>query len=96
VTDKHLKKGHRGDEAEPQEIQVPRHRHRRHRNSRLHDSGWSEEHGSPLLKELVGSGIAKWKDVTALVLGQLNPSQSARCLASSEGFKRRYGKGKHE
>jgi CheY-like chemotaxis protein len=46
-----------------------------------------------LLRTLIESGIGSWKDVTALVLGHLNPSQVGTSLASSEGFKRRYGKG---
>lgn len=59
----------------------------------LHDSTWSEEEWFRLLQQLIDSGIGKWKDVTALVLGHLNPSQVGTSLASSEGFKRKYGKG---
>jgi hypothetical protein len=46
-----------------------------------------------LLKNLIDSGVGSWKDVTALVLGHLNPSQVGTSLASSDGFKQRYGKG---
>ena len=59
----------------------------------LQDRGWTAEEWFALLKSLVDSGAATWKDVTALVLGHLNPSQVGTSLASSEGFKRRYGKG---
>ncbi len=59
----------------------------------LHDSGWSDAEWLQLLQTLVDSGIFGWKDVTALVLGHLNPSQVGTSLASSAGFKRRYGKG---
>jgi hypothetical protein len=59
----------------------------------LHDSTWSEEQWLSLLETLVQSGVGTWKDITALVLGHLNPSQVGTSLASSDGFKRRYGKG---
>jgi hypothetical protein len=59
----------------------------------LHDSGWSEDEWYQLLQTLIKAGIGSWKDVAALVLGHLNPSQVGTSLASSEGFKRKYGKG---
>jgi len=59
----------------------------------LHDSKWSEEQWLGLLETLVETGVGTWKDITALVLGHLNPSQVGTSLASSVGFKRRYGKG---
>lgn len=59
----------------------------------LHDRGWTEDQWLQLLQSLINSGIGSWKDVTALVLGHLNPSQVGTSLASSEGFKRKYGKG---
>jgi hypothetical protein len=59
----------------------------------LQDSTWSEDQWQDLLHTLVESGVANWKNITALVLGHLNPSQVGTSLASSEGFKRRYGKG---
>jgi len=59
----------------------------------LHDRTWSEDQWLGLLQTLVESGVGSWKDITALVLGHLNPSQVGTSLASSEGFKRRYGKG---
>jgi hypothetical protein len=57
------------------------------------DRGWSERQWLRLLQTLTESGIVGWKEVTALVLGHLNPSQVGTSLASSKGFKRRYGKG---
>lgn len=59
----------------------------------FHDRGWSEEEWFNLLCKLIEMGAGSWKDVTALVLGHLNPSQVGTSLASSVGFKRNYGKG---
>jgi hypothetical protein len=62
----------------------------------LYDRDWSEQDWSRLLHHLVEQGYLgphAWRDVTALVLGHLNPSQVGTGLASSDGFKRRYGKG---
>lgn len=59
----------------------------------LHDRGWTEDQWRQLLERLIDTGIGTWKDVTALVLGHLNPSQVGTSLASSDGFKRKYGKG---
>ncbi len=59
----------------------------------LHDRNWSEEQWQDLLKKLIETGVGGWKEVTALVLGHLNPSQVGTSLASSRGFKRKYGKG---
>lgn len=60
----------------------------------LHDSSWTDEEWHGLLRSLVDNGMASWKDVASLVLGHLNPSQVGTSLASSKGFKRKYGKGK--
>ena len=82
--------GHLSGEATPQDVpasDIPEPKFG------LHDSGWSEEEWRRLLQTLIESGIGSWKDITALVLGHLNPSQVGTSLASSEGFKRRYGKG---
>lgn len=59
----------------------------------LHDSTWTEDQWLGLLETLVETGVGTWKDITALVLGHLNPSQVGTSLASSDGFKRKYGKG---
>lgn len=60
----------------------------------LYDSSWTDDQWQQLLLTLVDSGMASWKDVTTLVLGHINPPQVGTSLASSEGFKRRYGEGK--
>ncbi len=59
----------------------------------LHDSAWSEDQWRELIYSLVDNEIADWRELAALILGHLNPSQTGTSLASSEGFKRRYGKG---
>jgi hypothetical protein len=59
----------------------------------LHDRDWTEDEWHQLIQRLVETGLISWEEVTSLVLGQLNPSQVGTSLASSEGFKRRYGKG---
>jgi hypothetical protein len=79
---------HFPDEATPQEVSeraIP--------EFGLHDRSWSEDQWLELLRTLVDSGAGSWKEITALVLGHLNPSQVGTSLASSKGFKRRYGKG---
>src|SRR5262245_2606525 len=60
----------------------------------LHDADWSVDHWRTLVENVVQRGMATWKDIAGLVLGHLNPSQVGTSLASSEGFKRKYGKGK--
>ena len=59
----------------------------------LYDSSWTEGQWRELLESLVDQEMASWQDVAALVLGHLNPPQVGTSLASSEGFKRNYGKG---
>src|SRR5213076_1601838 len=59
----------------------------------LQDSTWSQGQWQGLLRTLVESGVVSWQEITALVLGHLNPSQVGTSLASSDGFKNRYGKG---
>ena len=57
------------------------------------DRTWSENAWRALLERLVHDGLLSWKEVTSLALGHMNPSQVGTSLASSEGFKRKYGKG---
>jgi hypothetical protein len=79
---------HFPDEATPQEVPeqaIP--------EFGFHDRTWSEDQWLGLLQTLVESGTASWKDIAALVLGHLNPSQVGTSLASSKGFKKKYGKG---
>lgn len=57
------------------------------------DEHWAEEKWKSLLEHLISSELLTWKEIAALTLGHLNPSQVGTSLASSEGFKLRYGKG---
>lgn len=59
----------------------------------LHDSAWSEDQWQKLIELFVKNGMASWRELAALILGHFNPSQTGTSLASSDGFKRRYGKG---
>ena len=59
----------------------------------LKDQWWEDCQWSHLLESLVADGFLTWKEIAALTLGHLNPPQVGTSLASSEGFKRRYGKG---
>ena len=80
------------DEAAPEEIKVPTPPHP-DQEFGLDDSRWSQDDWRALTTDLVESGMCTWKEIAALVLGHLNPSQFGTSLASSEGFKTRYGKG---
>jgi|GEM_PF-2152862 len=60
---------------------------------KFNDETWTENEWEALLKDLISKKLVSWKDITALVLGHMNPSQVGTSLASSEGFKQRYGKG---
>jgi len=57
------------------------------------DNKWSEDQWHALLQSLIDSQLLSWKEITTLCLGHMNPSQVGTSLASSEGFKKRYGKG---
>jgi len=92
VSDNEVDLGNLPGEATPQEVEVPAETPAPPTFG-LHDSSWANEQWLDLLRTLVESDIISWKEVTALVLGHLNPSQVGTSLASSEGFKRRYGKG---
>jgi hypothetical protein len=83
---------HLPGEATPQDVGVPAETPEPP-SFGLHDSTWSDNQWLDLLETLINAGIVSWKEVTALVLGHLNPSQVGTSLASSQGFKRRYGKG---
>jgi hypothetical protein len=72
-------------EAKPQELNLPS--APQSPSFGLHDSGWSQNQWFQLLQQLVQMNIVDWKDITALVLGHLNPSQVGTSLASSPGFK---------
>lgn len=57
------------------------------------DDQWDEQQWKSLLENLVACNLLTWKEITALTLGHMNPPQVGTSLASSEGFKRCYGKG---
>ena len=59
----------------------------------LYDRSWSDEQWHELVISLVERDIASWRELASLILGHLNPSQVGTSLASSKGFKKRYGKG---
>lgn len=54
------------------------------------DSDWTEEHWQKLLKELVDAGLVKYKEIAALVLGHLNPSQVGTSIASKKSFQKQF------
>jgi len=54
------------------------------------DSDWSDEHWASLLEHLVESEMVSYKDVAALVLGHLNPSQVGTSIASNKSFQKNY------
>lgn len=81
---------HSEDEATPQDLTVdlaPK------TGYGLQDSAWSEDQWKNLVASFVENDLASWRELAALILGHLNPSQTGTSLASSDGFKRRYGKG---
>lgn len=58
------------------------------------DNEWSEERWKGFLNELVDDKLLSWKEVASVITGQLNPVQVGTAVASAEGFKKHYGKGK--
>lgn len=54
------------------------------------DADWTEEHWHSLLATLIGHGILSWREVTALTLGHLNPSQVSTSIASKPAFQRNF------
>ncbi len=52
------------------------------------DSGWSAHDWKQLLEWLVESGLVTNKEVAALTLGHLNPSQVGTSIASKKSFQR--------
>lgn len=60
---------------------------------RFNDAALREDEWKDLLENLIDDGLLSWKEIATLTLGHINPSQVGTSLASSEGFKRRYGKG---
>ena len=62
-------------------------------NKKFNDEEWKADEWRTLLERLIAEGMISWKEITTLTLGHMNPSQVGTSLASSDGFKRRYGKG---
>ena len=58
------------------------------------DSAWTEDHWQTLLKSLVEQGAVSFKEITALVLGHLNPSQVGTSIATKKTFQSHYPKRK--
>jgi HNH endonuclease len=54
------------------------------------DVDWSEENWSRLIEWLIESGFVSAKEIGALVLGHLNPSQVGTSIASKETFQANY------
>jgi hypothetical protein len=59
----------------------------------FNDAQWHEGQWQSLLAGMIEQGLVSWKEIASLTLGHINPSQVGTSLASSEGFKLRYGKG---
>ncbi|MDY5450209.1 MAG: HNH endonuclease [Clostridia bacterium] len=58
------------------------------------DSEWTEEQWKAMLDGLVSEGIVSYKEITPLVLGQLNPSQVGTSVASKKTFQSHFPKRK--
>lgn len=54
------------------------------------DKEWTERHWRAMIGWLVQSGLLTYREIAALTLGHLNPSQVGTSIASKETFKRRY------
>lgn len=54
------------------------------------DSGWGDHDWKSLLEWFVEAGLVSYKDVTALTLGHLNPSQVGTSIASKKSFQKHF------
>lgn len=54
------------------------------------DRKWLLDQWKKLLESLIKDGLVTWKEVTSLVLGQLNPSQVGTSLASNKRVQKFY------
>jgi len=54
------------------------------------DSDWEEEDWLSLLEALVEDQVLNWKEVAALTIGHLNPSQVGTSIASKKEFQRHF------
>ena len=59
-------------------------------SSPLADIDWSESDWRDMLEHLVEKGLVNYKEVAALVLGHLNPSQVGTSIASKKTFQANY------
>jgi 5-methylcytosine-specific restriction endonuclease McrA len=58
------------------------------------DKDWTEEHWIDFLNHLVSEGIVTYKEITALVLGHINPPQVGTSIASNKNFQKQFEKRK--
>lgn len=58
------------------------------------DKDWTEDQWRYMLEYLVGTGIVKYEEIAALVLGHLNPSQVGTSVASKKTFQALFAKKK--
>lgn len=58
------------------------------------DRHWSLDDWQKLLQSLVDQGVVNYQEITALVLGHLNPSQVGTSIASKPTFQQHYPKRK--
>lgn len=58
------------------------------------DAAWNSEHWKRLLEWFLDTGLLTAREVTALVLGHLNPSQVGTSIASKKTFQSHYPKRK--
>jgi hypothetical protein len=58
------------------------------------DSTWTEDDWKNLLENLIANGIVNYQQVTALMLGHINPSQVGTSIASKKTFQQNYPKRK--
>ena len=56
------------------------------------DRSWTAKQWRELLEKLIQMKLVTWKEITSLVLGQINPPQVGTSLASREGVKAYYPK----
>lgn len=56
------------------------------------DREWTEQHWKALLEDLVADGFVQYREIAALVLGHLNPSQVGTSIASKKTFQKHYEK----
>lgn len=55
-----------------------------------HSSNWSEDDWRFFLESLIANGLVSYREITALVLGHLNPSQVGTSIASKKTFQSNY------